>query len=364
MIASRETAVQQYRQPRVDDVRIRDVLEITPPAELLRDVPIRSEVQQLVGETRASVSRILSGDDPRLFVVVGPCSIHDARAALEYARWLSEIRRPLAASLLLVMRVYFEKPRTCGGWKGLINDPQLNGTFHINEGVRLARELLLDINAMGVPTATEFVDLVTPQYIGDLISWAAIGARTVESQVHRELASGLSCPVGFKNGTSGDVRVAVNAVVAASRAHHFIGVTKAGKAAIVSTSGNADCHVILRGGPRPNYDEASVGEVVALLGAEGVGRRIMIDCSHGNCGGDYGRQLDVARAVMRLRRTSASDICGVMLESNLLPGRQTVSPGEALVPGLSITDPCIGLEDTATVLYELAEAVASVGAGV
>jgi 3-deoxy-7-phosphoheptulonate synthase len=340
---------------RVLDVRIRGVEELVSPVDLLQDVPITSATSDLVCRTRAGISRILSGDDPRLLVVIGPCSVHNVAATLAYATWIRQISRSIEDAVLLVMRVYFEKPRTRNGWKGLINDPYLDGTFQINDGLTLARRLLLDVNAMGVPAATEFVDPITPQYIGDLISWAAIGARTTESQVHRELASGLSCPVGFKNGTSGDVRVAVNAAIAASRPHHFLGVTKSGKAAIVSTAGNKDCHVILRGGARPNYDSVSLRAAVSLLEAEGVCSRVMVDCSHGNCGGDYRRQLIVAQDVARQRRAGCPHICGLMVESNLLGGSQAFVAGASLTPGLSITDPCIGTADTAALLGGLVD---------
>ncbi|MGH9162761.1 MAG: 3-deoxy-7-phosphoheptulonate synthase [Vicinamibacteraceae bacterium] len=354
MITTRQLSSPVRTNRRIDDVRIKGVHEIPLPDDLLLELPASSAVADLVCDARASVSRILRGEDRRLLVVIGPCSIHDASAALEYACTIRTFAGPHRQSLLIVMRVYFEKPRTRYGWKGLINDPHLDGTHCINEGLRAARRLLLDINGMGVPTATEFVDPITPQYIGDLISWAAIGARTTESQVHRELASGLSCPVGFKNSTSGDVRVAVNAVIAASRPHQFLGVTKSGKAAIVSTTGNTDCHIILRGGTEPNYDEASVTAAAALLAAEGLPPRVMVDCSHGNCAGDYRGQLVVAADVARQRRAGAHHICGVMAESNLIAGNQPFVVGGPMVPGLSITDPCLGLDETASLLGGLA----------
>ncbi|HLG59854.1 MAG TPA: 3-deoxy-7-phosphoheptulonate synthase [Vicinamibacterales bacterium] len=340
----------------LDDARIRTVQEITVPAQLLHDVPVPRSVAEFVHGARGAISRILAGADPRLLVVVGPCSIHDVAATLEYARWIRRVSREVGDALVIVMRVYLEKPRTRTGWKGLINDPRLDGTFHIDEGLALARRLLLQVNTLGVPTATEFVDPITPQYIGDLISWAAIGARTTESQVHRELASGLSCPVGFKNSTTGDVSVAVNAVIAARRAHHFLGVTKSGRAAIVSTTGNTDCHIILRGGPRPNYDGASVKAAVGQLMTEGVCPRVMVDCSHGNSAGDYRRQLLVASEIARRRRDGCEHVCGVMVESNLIAGRQPFVSGGRPVPGLSITDPCLGIEDTGALLKELAAA--------
>jgi 3-deoxy-7-phosphoheptulonate synthase len=343
----------------IDDVRIRSAQEIATPVELLRELPIPDEVATFVYSVRTAISSILAGGDGRLLVVTGPCSIHDVKGTLEYARWICTLSSELRQELLVVMRVYFEKPRTRRGWKGLINDPYVDGTFRIDDGLKIARSLLLEINAIGVPTATEFVDPITPQYIGDLISWAAIGARTTESQVHRELASGLSCPVGFKNSTSGDVRVAVNAVIAASQPHHFLGVTKSGKAAIVSTVGNKDCHVVLRGGTAPNYDVTSVTATSALLASEGVCSRIMVDCSHGNCGGDYRRQSRVALEVGRQHHAGSDQLCGVMVESNLMPGNQPFVKGARLVSGLSITDPCLGLDDTATLLRELAASVRS-----
>ena len=341
----------------VEDVRILAVEAVAPPRDLLDQLPIPAAIADAVCTTRSSISRILTGEDPRLLVVVGPCSIHDADAALEYARRLQVFRRELDEQLVIVMRVYFEKPRTRGGWKGFINDPHVDGTCRITDGLMLARRLLLDINAMGVPTATEFVDPITPQYLGDLIGWAAIGARTTESQVHRELASGLSCPVGFKNSTSGDIRVAVNAVVTASYPHRFLGVLKSGQAAILSTAGNKDCHVILRGGLRPNYDAASVAGAATLLEQEGVCSRVMVDCSHGNCGGDYSHQLAVAEEVMHQRDSGSRHVCGVMIESHLLAGKQNIAD-RPLVGGLSITDPCLGFDDTAVLLERLATGAA------
>jgi 3-deoxy-7-phosphoheptulonate synthase len=338
----------------IDDCRIRAMRELDTPLALLFELPIARPVAELVRSTRRNITAILAAAEPRLLAVVGPCSVHDVPAALEYARWIARARATFGDQLEIVMRVYFEKPRTRNGWKGMINDPHLDGTFQMSEGLRIARRLLLDINAMGVPTATEFVDPITPQYLGDLISWAAIGARTAESQVHRELASGLSCPVGFKNSTSGDVSIAINAVVAASRAHSFMGVNKRGRPAIVSTTGNADCHVILRGGARPNFDEASVAAASAGLARERVCPRVMIDCSHGNCEGDYRRQLEVATEVARQRSAGSDRILGIMVESNILEGRQVVVAGRAPVGGLSVTDPCLGLADTALLLGRLA----------
>jgi 3-deoxy-7-phosphoheptulonate synthase len=354
MILARQFTSRAWNRRRIDDVRVLGMTEITTPVDLLSRAPITEQIRDLVHSTREAITRILSGEDSRILVVVGPCSVHNVAATLEYAKWVLQFRRAFGSDLLIMMRVYFEKPRTRGGWKGLINDPHLDGSFRINEGLALARKLLLDINSMGVPTATEFVDLITPQYLSDLISWAAIGARTSESPVHRELASGLSCPVGFKNGTSGDVTIAINAVVTASRPHHFLGVTKLGRAAIVSTTGNGDCHIILRGGARPNYDEASIAAACALLRSEAVCPRVMVDCSHRNCGGDYRRQLVVAQEVARQLRGGSADICGLMVESNLMPGAQTLARGCQIIPGMSITDPCVGIDDTAALLTELA----------
>jgi 3-deoxy-7-phosphoheptulonate synthase len=345
---------------RVDDVRILDAQELTRPADLLEELPVTPAVADLVCETRRRISRILRGDDTRLVAIVGPCSIHHVDAAREYARRIAAMREQFSASLEIVMRVYFEKPRTRVGWKGLINDPYLDGTFRINDGLRLARRLLLEINGLGLPTATEYVDLITPQYLGDLISWAAIGARTSESQVHRELASGLSCPVGFKNGTTGDVDIAVNAVAAAQCPHHFLAITKSGAAAIVATTGNPDGHVILRGGPRPNFDERAIADVAAALTREGVCSRVMVDCSHGNCGGDYRRQLTVATEIAHQLDAGSPHICGVMVESNLVAGRQAVTASHPLIPGQSITDPCLDLDDTELLLSGFARQRAGV----
>jgi 3-deoxy-7-phosphoheptulonate synthase len=340
-----------------DDVRIRRVEALTPPEVLIDELPSTDAVSELTYTTRASIGRILTGADPRLLVIIGPCSIHHVASALRYAQWAHAMRKRFGDSLLIVMRVYFEKPRTRYGWKGLINDPDLDGSFRIHHGLRLARRLLLDINEMGVPAATEFVDPITPQYIGDLISWAAIGARTTESQVHRELASGLSCPVGFKNNTHGDVGVAIDAIMAARRPHHFLSVTKAGTAATVATTGNQACHVILRGGKQPNYDERSVRAAAEALAAEGLEPRVMVDCSHGNCCGRHREQLAVACEVVRQLGSGSHDICGVMVESNLRAGTQR-GASTPPIPEQSITDPCLGLEDSERLLSELAQALA------
>ncbi|WP_332669777.1 3-deoxy-7-phosphoheptulonate synthase AroG [Aromatoleum sp.] len=341
----------------IDDVRIREIKELIPPAHVLREFPATPRAAEVAYEARQGIHRILYGADDRLLVVVGPCSIHDADAALEYARQLKAESDRLKDDLLIVMRVYFEKPRTTVGWKGLINDPYLDNSFRINEGVRLARKLLWEINELGLPAGTEFLDMITPQYIADLISWGAIGARTTESQVHRELASGLSCPVGFKNGTDGNVRIAVDAIKAAQSPHHFLSVTKAGHSAIVSTLGNEDCHVILRGGKSTNYDADSVDAACKELAASGVTGKVMIDFSHANSRKQHRLQIDVARDVGAQMGAGEDRIIGVMVESHLKEGRQDLIPGKELEYGKSITDACIGWEDTLTVLDILAEAV-------
>ena len=341
-----------------DDVRIREIKELAPPSHLLREFPLRDGPSERVYETRQAIHRILHGTDDRLLVVVGPCSIHDPGAALEYARRLVEQRERLKDRLEIVMRVYFEKPRTTVGWKGLINDPGLDGSFDINRGLRLARELLVEINELGLPAGTEFLDMITPQYVADLISWGAIGARTTESQVHRELASGLSCPVGFKNGTDGNVRIALDAIKAASQPHHFLSVTKGGHSAIVSTNGNDDCHMILRGGKAPNYDRASVEAACREAGAASLACRLMIDASHGNSQKKHENQVLVVRDVADQLADGDSRIFGVMIESHLVGGRQDLVAGRPLVYGQSITDACLPWEDTVDVLEALAEGVA------
>ena len=341
----------------VDDVRIREIKELSPPSHVLREYPASEPAAATTYEARAAIHRILHGADDRLFVVVGPCSIHDVDMALEYARRLKAERDRHDADLMILMRVYFEKPRTTVGWKGLINDPRLDGSFRINEGLRLARRLLWELNEMGLPCATEFLDTITPQYTADLISWGAIGARTTESQVHRELASGLSCPVGFKNGTDGNIGIAVDAIRAAQSPHHFLSVTKAGHSAIVSTNGNEDCHVILRGGKQPNFDAASIAAVCSDLGKAGLAARVMVDFSHGNSRKDYRRQMEVASDVSGQLAAGEDRIFGVMIESHLKEGRQDLQPGIALDHGVSITDACIGWEDTVAVLDRLAAAV-------
>ncbi len=340
----------------VDDVRIREIKELAPPSHAVREFPASDAAERVTYETRQGIHRILHAADDRLLVIIGPCSIHDPESALEYARRLALEKARHAADLLIVMRVYFEKPRTTVGWKGLINDPHLDGTFSINEGLRLARSVLLDINEMGVPAGVEYLDMITPQYIADLVSWGAIGARTTESQVHRELASGLSCPVGFKNGTDGNIRIAVDAIKTSRQPHHFLSVTKGGHSAIVSTNGNEDCHVILRGGPKPNYDAASVEAAAGELAAAGLEQRLMIDFSHANSSKDYRRQTEVCAEVARQIGGGDERIIGVMVESHLHPGRQDMVPGKPLAYGVSITDACIGWDDSVRILARLAEA--------
>ncbi|AKJ27314.1 3-deoxy-7-phosphoheptulonate synthase [Caldimonas brevitalea] len=343
---------------RIDDVRIRAVRPLISPALLLDEVPIPEPVQTLVEEARSRIADVLAGRDDRLLVVVGPCSIHDHDQAIEYAQRLKALDAELRGELLLVMRVYFEKPRTTVGWKGYINDPHLDGSFHINEGLRRARELLLEISTLGLPCGTEFLDLLSPQYIADLVSWGAIGARTTESQSHRQLASGLSCPVGFKNGTDGGVQVAVDALQAARASHAFMGMTKMGQAAIFETRGNDDCHVILRGGSKgPNYDEASVDAACAALAKAGLRETLMVDCSHANSSKQHRRQIDVAADIARRVAAGERRVSGLMIESHLEEGRQDLSPGRPLQRGVSITDACIGWAQTEDVLRGLAQAV-------
>lgn len=342
---------------RTDDLRIREIKELLPPSAVLRDFPISQNAAKTVWETRQAIHRILHGADDRLLVIMGPCSIHDVKAAKEYAAKLKEAKEQVTADLLVVMRVYFEKPRTTVGWKGLINDPRLDGSFHINEGLQIARHLMIELNERGMPAGSEFLDMITPQYVADLVSWGAIGARTTESQVHRELASGLSCPVGFKNGTNGNVRIAVDAIRAAQAPHHFLSVTKDGHSAIVSTVGNEDCHVILRGGKEPNYDKVTVDSASKSLAEAGIPARIMIDFSHGNSGKDPQKQVEVGHNVASQIANGDGRIFGVMAESHLKAGRQDLVPGKELVYGLSITDACIGWEDSRALLDTLAEAV-------
>ncbi len=340
-----------------DDLRIKEIKELIPPANLIGELACSETASHAVHDARLALHRILHGMDDRLIVVIGPCSIHDPEAAMEYAHRLVEQRKRLAGDLEIVMRVYFEKPRTTVGWKGLINDPDLDGSFRINQGLRMARELLLAISELGLPAGCEYLDMITPQYLADLVSWGAIGARTTESQVHRELASGLSCPVGFKNGTDGNVRIAVDAIKAAQQPHHFLSVTKAGHSAIVSTRGNEDCHVILRGGARPNYDAASVDAACAVLARAGLAQRLMIDASHANSSKDPQRQREVSEDIGRQLATGDARIVGVMIESHLVAGRQDLMPGKPLNYGQSITDGCLGWDDSVACLEALAAGV-------
>jgi 3-deoxy-7-phosphoheptulonate synthase len=341
-----------------DDLRIDRIRPLIPPEILMETLPLSERASTTVADSRDAAARILRRQDDRIIVIVGPCSIHDVAAAREYARGLRELAGELADALFIVMRVYFEKPRTTVGWKGLINDPYLDGTFKVNEGLALARGLLLDLAEMGMPAGCEFLDTITPQYIADLVSWGAIGARTTESQVHRELASGLSVPVGFKNGTDGNTQIAIDAIQAAGHPHHFLSVTKQGLSAIVATRGNPDCHLILRGASSaPNYDAASVARAVAALEKAKLPPRLMIDCSHGNSRKDPLRQPAVAHDLAAQIRGDGRTIAGVMIESHLLAGRQDPVPGQPLIYGQSITDACLGWSETVPVLRELAGAV-------
>jgi 3-deoxy-7-phosphoheptulonate synthase len=341
-----------------DDLRIRELKELSTPEEVMREIPRTLTATRIVMAARNAIHAILNGADDRLLVIVGPCSIHDPVATVDYAQRLADLRERLADRLEIVMRVYFEKPRTTVGWKGLINDPDLDGSFDINKGLRIARNVLSAVNNLGLPAGTEFLDMTTPQYIADLVSWAAIGARTTESQIHRELASGLSCPVGFKNGTDGDVRIAADAVKSASHPHHFMAVTKRGRSAIAATAGNEDCHIILRGGSKPNYDAASVEAAAGELSRAGAAARIMIDASHANSGKVPDNQPQVIADIAAQIEAGERRICGAMIESHLVAGRQDVLPGVKLVYGQSITDGCIDWPTTEQILNQLADAVA------
>ena len=345
-----------------DDERIQDVTPLPPPEHLIRFFPIRgTAIESLISETRQSIRNIMQGRDDRLLVIIGPCSIHDPAAALEYARRLKPLREKYKGTLEVVMRVYFEKPRTTVGWKGLINDPYLDESYRIDEGLRIARQLLIDINRLGMPAGSEFLDVISPQYIGDLIAWGAIGARTTESQVHRELASGISAPIGFKNGTDGNIRIATDAIQAAARPHHFLSVHKNGQVAIVETKGNTDCHVILRGGKAPNYDAASVAAACKDLEAAKLPATLMVDCSHANSSKQHERQIDVARDIADQIAAGGRSVFGVMVESHLKAGAQKFSPGKddasKLEYGRSITDACIGWDDSEQVLEILHQAI-------
>ena len=345
-----------------DDERIKDITVLPPPEHLIRFFPIRgTPVETLITQTRKNIHNIMAGKDDRLLVVIGPCSIHDPAAAVEYARRLMAARTQYADTLEIVMRVYFEKTRTTVGWKGLINDPYLDESYRIDEGLRIARQLLIEINRLGMPAGSEFLDVISPQYIGDLISWGAIGARTTESQVHRELASGISAPIGFKNGTDGNIRIATDAIQSASRGHHFLSVHKNGQVAIVNTKGNKDCHVILRGGKTPNYDAASVAAACKDLEAAKLPATLMVDCSHANSSKQHEKQLDVARDIAAQLAGGSRSVFGLMIESHLTAGAQKFSPGKdqpgALEYGKSITDACLGWDDSLTALAELSDAV-------
>ena len=350
------------RTSQTDDQRIKDITVLPPPEHLIRFFPIRgTAVEQLIDSTRKNIHNIMSGRDDRLLVVIGPCSIHDPAAALDYARRLKPVRDQYAGSLEIVMRVYFEKPRTTVGWKGLINDPYLDESYRIDEGLRIARQLLIEINRQGLPAGSEFLDVISPQYIGDLIAWGAIGARTTESQVHRELASGLSAPIGFKNGTDGNIRIATDAIQAAARGHHFLSVHKNGQVAIVQTNGNKDCHVILRGGKAPNYDAASVAAACKDLEAAKLPPTLMVDCSHANSSKQHQKQIEVAADIAAQISAGSRSVFGVMIESHLTAGAQKFTPGKddmhQLAYGQSITDACIGWDDSVATLAVLAQAV-------
>ena len=346
-----------------DDLRITSIDDVVTPAELLAEIPLSDETSEHIVNTRQAIHRIVNGEDDRLLVVAGPCSIHDPAAALEYGSRLLDVRRSLSDRLLVVMRVYFEKPRTTVGWKGLINDPDLNGQFNINKGLRTARRLLRDLNDSGIPAGVEFLDLITPQYVADLISWGAIGARTTESQVHREMASGLSCPVGFKNGTGGSVKLAVDAVGAAKHPHVFLSLTKDAHSGVFKTAGNEDTHIILRGGKSPNYESEHVRAAADMLRSAGHAPRLMIDFSHANSAKRPERQRDVCRDVGGQIASGEEAVTGVMIESHLVAGRQDVVDGQPLVYGQSITDACIGWDESVEMFEELAEAVAKRRAG-
>jgi 3-deoxy-7-phosphoheptulonate synthase len=340
-----------------DDIRIERIRPLIPPAILTEELPISAAGSRTVARSRDIIAGMLRGEDPRLLVIAGPCSIHDPEAASEYGVRLHEVAKELDDSLQIVMRVYFEKPRTTVGWKGLINDPDLDGSFAINRGLRAARKILLRLGELGLGAATEFLDTITPQFIADLVSWGAIGARTTESQIHRELASGLSMPCGFKNGTDGSVQIAIDAIAAASHPHHFLSVTKQGIAAIVETRGNPHCHVVLRGSNAgPNYEADAIQRTAEALEAAGLPARIMVDCSHGNSRKQHQEQPTVVRDVARQMESGATSIFGVMLESHLMPGRQDATPGRELAYGQSITDACMGWDTTLTLLHELAAA--------
>ncbi len=345
---------------RNDNVRVHKIENLVVPQELLDLYPANDTISKHINKTRQSISNILSGDDKRLLVVIGPCSIHDPKSALEYANFIKAMREDsfISKHLELVMRVYFEKPRTTLGWKGFINDPYLDGSFNINEGLALARKLLLDINRLGVPTAGEFLDIITPQYFTDLMSWGAIGARTTESQLHREMASGLSCPIGFKNATNGSVGVAIDAMISSRSPHHFLGVNKQGQVSAITTMGNQDTHIILRGGNSgTNYDEDSVKKACLEIEKSGFRPHLMIDCSHSNCQKQFKQQIKVVESIVEQINNGSSYISGVMIESHLVEGRQDIIDPKNLTYGQSVTDPCINIEDSRDVLIRLAKAL-------
>ena len=346
-------------QQNTDDIRIEEIRQLLPPSLLLSELPILESSAQLINSTRADIESVLNGLSDKLLVVVGPCSIHDRKAAIEYAEHVKKWISTYSSNLLIVMRVYFEKPRTTVGWKGLINDPNLDNSFDINNGLKIARSLLSEINEMGVPAGTEFLDAISPQYYADLISWGAIGARTTESQIHRELASGLSMPIGFKNGTGGSIKIAVDGIKAASQPHHFLSVTKQGVSGIVKTRGNKSCHIILRGSSNgPNSDSDSVNETSKLLRNNDLPGQLMVDCSHGNSLKDYKKQVLVAEDLSEQISNGSKDVASVMIESNLVEGNQKISPNLSdLVYGQSVTDSCVGLEDTEKILSMFANAV-------
>jgi 3-deoxy-7-phosphoheptulonate synthase len=342
----------------IDDLRIKTIRPLISPAILLEEFPITTIATEAVANTRQQATKIIHGHDDRLIVVVGPCSIHDPKAALEYAKKLQSQIKSFSTELLLIMRVYFEKPRTTIGWKGLVNDPKLDGSFDINNGLRIARNLLLEINNLGLACGTEFLDTIIPQYIGDLIAWGAIGARTTESQIHRELASGLSMPIGFKNGTTGNIQIAIDAIRAAHHSHHFLGVTKHGIPAILGTAGNDACHIILRGSDKgPNYDVETINMTTKLLHEANLATAIMVDCSHGNSMKDHTKQSLVVESLCEQISMGNKNIHGIMLESNLVAGKQSLQHGKQLTYGQSVTDACIAWEDTKPLLKALANAV-------
>lgn len=344
-------------QHQTDDLRIQEITEVIAPEKLRNELSLTEKSSKCVYMARSAAHKILHGEDDRLLAIVGPCSIHDPEAAREYAQRLQKVRDELEDDLMIIMRVYFEKPRTTVGWKGLINDPDLDDSFEINKGLHVARSLLLDLNEKGMPAGTEYLDLISPQYIADLVSWGAIGARTTESQVHRELASGLSCPVGFKNATNGGLQIAVDAIGSAMNPHHFLSVTKAGKSAIFSTIGNNDCHIILRGGKKPNYSPESIDEAANLLEKSNLAPRIMVDCSHANSFKQHEKQLEVGQSVASQLSAGDRRIFGVMIESHLVAGRQNAKPGAELTYGQSITDACMGWDQTAELLHIFSQAV-------